>query len=124
MPRKKTIKTEKPKKKRVRAKGCDVEIVRKTFEEITRAKKEITPDDLDGIPRSELESMLVQVTELENRKLYNKIDTYYPDRGPLRRELYKPHIEFFRQGKDKRVRAVLAANRIGKTEGIGAYEMA
>jgi len=115
MPRKKPQKPKKPeKKKRVRAKGCDPEIVRKTFEEITRARREIKSEDLDGIPRSELESMLVQVTELENRQLYNKIDTYYPDTGPLRRELYRPHLEFFRQGATKRERAIIAANRIGK----------
>jgi len=122
MPRKKPQKPEK--KKRVRAKGCDPEIVRKTFEEITRTRREIKSEDLDGIPRSELESMLVQVTELENRQLYNKIDTYYPDTGPLRRELYRPHLEFFRQGATKRERAIIAANRIGKSEGIGAYEVA
>ena len=126
MPRKKPIKTDKPKKKKViKAKGCDVEVVRKTFEEIAQIRGEVKPEDLDGIPRSELESMLTAVTELENRRLYNKIDTYYPDKGPLRRELYKPHIEFFRQGgQNKRIRTVLAANRVGKTEGIGAYEMA
>ena len=85
---------------------------------------EIRPDDLKGIPRAELEDMLASAVELENRRLYSKIDTYYPETGPLRRELYKPHIEFFKQGATKRIRAILAANRIGKTEGVGAYEMA
>ena len=63
MPRKKTIKPEKPKKKKVvKAKGCDVEVVRKTFEEIARIRGEVKPEDLDGIPRAELESMLTAVT--------------------------------------------------------------
>jgi len=40
----------------------------------------------------------------------------------LRRELYPKHIEFFRLGQSARERAFLAANRVGKTEGVGAYE--
>lgn len=52
----------------------------------------------------------------------NKIDSYYPDQGPLRRELYRKHLEFFRAGIIHRERCVLAANRIGKTESMGGYE--
>ena len=53
-----------------------------------------------------------------------KIQTYFPDTGPLRRELYPKHIEFFHHGKSHRERLMLAANRVGKTEGVGGYEMA
>jgi phage terminase large subunit-like protein len=60
--------------------------------------------------------------ELERRKAGRKLDTYYPDNGPLRRELYPKHLEFFRLGAEKRERLFLAANRIGKTEGAGGYE--
>jgi phage terminase large subunit-like protein len=42
--------------------------------------------------------------------------------GPLRRELYPKHLEFFAAGGAFRERCFLAANRIGKTEGVGAYE--
>ena len=42
----------------------------------------------------------------------------------MRRELYQKHLEFFRAGSIHRERCFLAANRIGKTEGVGAYEMA
>lgn len=59
-----------------------------------------------------------QARRLERRK----IDTYYPDSGPLRRELYKKHCEFFRAGIEHDQRLFLAANRVGKTEGVGAYE--
>jgi len=52
----------------------------------------------------------------------NKIDSYYPDSGPLRRELYQKHLEFFKAGATRRERALLAANRIGKSEGVGGYE--
>lgn len=74
----------------------------------------------------------------EQRRARNKIQKYYPDTGPLRRELYPKHMQFFAgggehtpipdccptgcTGKPHRERACIAANRIGKTEGIGAYE--
>lgn len=51
-----------------------------------------------------------------------KLRTYYPDTGPLRRELYRKHLEFFRLGATKRERLLLAANRVGKSEGVGGYE--
>lgn len=54
----------------------------------------------------------------------NKLSTYYPDTGPLRRELYVKHCQFFAGGINKRERLMLAANRIGKTESIGGFEMA
>jgi len=48
--------------------------------------------------------------------------SYYPNDGPLRRELYPKHLEFFRKGREHRERCFLAANRVGKTEGVGAFE--
>lgn len=48
--------------------------------------------------------------------------TYYPDEGPLRRELYPKHMAIFAGGALHRERLMLAANRVGKTEGVGAYE--
>ena len=73
----------------------------------------------------------------EKRSLYG----YFPDQGPTRRELYARHMEFFAaggahppkslpacgpdcNGEPHRERLMLAANRIGKTESIGAYEVA
>lgn len=59
---------------------------------------------------------------LRRRQAKNKIRSYYPDTGPLRRELYQKHLEFFRAGSAHPERLFLAANRVGKTEGAGAYE--
>lgn len=71
------------------------------------------------------------------RSKRNRIERYYPDDGPLRRELYKKHLTFFRaggrhkpmeecpedcDGSPHRERLFLAGNRVGKTEGVGAYE--
>jgi len=58
--------------------------------------------------------------ELQHRA-EQKIDTYYPDTGPLRRELYPKHLRFFALGKDYRERMLMAANRVGKST-VGAYE--
>lgn len=51
-----------------------------------------------------------------------KIDDFYPDAGPLRRELYIKHREFFAAGLGHSERLAICGNRTGKTEGIGAYE--
>lgn len=65
--------------------------------------------------------MLAQVQLLLSKR---KIDTMYPDTGPLRRELYPKHLEFFEAGANYRERCAMAANRVGKTEGMGGYETA
>ncbi len=54
----------------------------------------------------------------------NKMLSFYPDTGPLRRELYSKHMAFFAAGREYQERAMVAANRIGKTLGVGAYETA
>lgn len=76
---------------------------------------------------NELDNLLLNpdVWEAElDRRARRKIDTYYPDSGPLRRELYVKHVKFFELGKEHRERLFLAANRVGKTDGVGAYEVA
>src|SRR5580692_6326716 len=59
---------------------------------------------------------------LRRRKLYNRLETFYPETGPLRRELYAKHCEFFAAGATHNERLAIAGNRTGKSEGIGAYE--
>lgn len=59
---------------------------------------------------------------IERHRARRKIDRMFPDSGPLRRELYPKHLEFFAAGREHRERLFLAANRIGKTEGAGGYE--
>lgn len=51
-----------------------------------------------------------------------KLPQLYPDEGPLRRELYSKHLAFFAAGIDHQERCMMAANRIGKTWGVGGYE--
>lgn len=59
------------------------------------------------------------VLEAEERR--QKWQNLFPDDGPLRRDLYPKHMEFFAAGAKYRERLFLAANRSGKTV-AGAYE--
>lgn len=76
---------------------------------------------LSPAERAELVSLLEeQDRRISRRKLFG----YYPETGPLRRELYPRHMEFFRLGATYPTRGALACNRGGKTEGLGGYEIA
>jgi len=62
------------------------------------------------------------LAERERRKQRRKFFAMYPEGGPLRRELYPRHMEFFAAGASEWERGMIAANRVGKTWGVGAYE--
>lgn len=65
----------------------------------------------------------IRLLEIEqHRAKHSKLDDYYRDTGPLRRELYAKHLDFFRAGVTRRERAFLAANKVGKSEGVGGFE--
>lgn len=49
------------------------------------------------------------------REARRRLWTYYPNEGPLRRELYPKHLEFFAAGAEHQERAFIAGNRTGKT---------
>jgi phage terminase large subunit-like protein len=71
-------------------------------------------------------SSLPRRSAIEAQLLYlrqHKIDSYYPETGPLRRELYVKHMQCFEAGARFAERCFMAANRVGKSEGVGAYEM-
>lgn len=72
--------------------------------------------------RTDKIELLELLEEKERRLKSRKLLSYYPDTGPLRRELYQKHMAFFEAGPKFRERLMLAANRIGKTEGVGGYE--
>ncbi len=59
--------------------------------------------------------------EQERRARYCKFNTIFPDEGPYRRELYPKHMQFMAAGLDHPQRAIVAANRTGKTL-MGAFE--
>lgn len=64
-----------------------------------------------------------ETLELYEKLKYNKILSYFPNKGKLRRALYTKHTAFFEAGAKHSERLMLAANRIGKTESVGGYEV-
>jgi len=52
----------------------------------------------------------------------NRLDLFFSHSGPYRRSLYKKHLFFFESGTKYRERAMIAANRVGKTI-AAAYEL-
>lgn len=78
---------------------------------------------MNALSRAERVELDALLAEKERRQLHRKLYTYYPETGPLRRELYAQHMEFFRLGKNYVTRAFMAGNRTGKTEGGGGYEL-
>lgn len=72
---------------------------------------------------SDLSELVAVMEEMSRRKSLRKLWTFYPETGPLRRELYRKHMQFFRLGATKSTRCFMAGNRIGKSEGAGGYEL-
>jgi hypothetical protein len=62
-----------------------------------------------------------QMIEAERQRRRAAFVTLFPDAGPLRRELYQKHLEFFQAGAQYKERLFMAANRVGKTV-AGAFE--
>ena len=58
--------------------------------------------------RAELDSLLADV---ERRRSMRYLETLFPDTGPLRRELYPKHMQFFAAGATKSERVFMAGNR-------------
>jgi hypothetical protein len=62
-----------------------------------------------------------QMIEAERQRRRAAFVTLFADAGPLRRELYQKHLEFFQAGAQYKERLYMAANRVGKTV-AGAFE--
>ena len=74
-----------------------------------------------SLPPEDVEAFLKQLWQLEEQEKYGKFGAFFPDKGPLRRELYRKHMEFFKVGALYRERCFMAGNRVGKTI-AGTYE--
>jgi len=77
---------------------------------------------LEGMTSEEKRRLIKALEARGEIKRTNKLDTYFPDEGDLRRDLYPQHLKFFKAGAVHKERAFIAANRCGKTI-AGAYEM-
>ena len=87
-------------------------------------QNQLTPDFISSLNLDEKVELLSLLEERERWHETNKLANLYPETGPLRRELYTKHLEFFAAGADHRERCMMAANRVGKTWGVGGYETA
>jgi len=74
------------------------------------------------LPREAKLELALLLHEQQRRKSRRLIDTYFPDEGEHRRELYPKHLLFFEAGKTDNERLFMAGNRTGKTIG-GGYEV-
>lgn len=84
--------------------------------------REFDPDEfVSHLSDEQVELMLEPILADEERARWNKFAELFPDEGPLRRELYPKHLEFFKAGKQYRERCFLAGNRVGKSV-AGGYE--
>lgn len=77
---------------------------------------------LGSLSFSERQELATLLEEKERRKRRRKLYDLYPNAGPLRRELYQKHLAFFAAGAEHTERCMIAANRVGKTWGVGGYE--
>lgn len=78
---------------------------------------------MTGVSRDEKIALIAALAERERRARMRKFYEYFPETGPYRRELYQKHMEFFRLGYDHSERIFMAANRVGKSESGGGYEL-
>lgn len=79
--------------------------------------------DISNMDRKQKEEYLALLEEKFRRLKTRKIYQMYPDEGKLSWCNYPKHIKFMNAGAKYSERAIIAANRIGKTEGIGCYEL-
>ena len=85
----------------------------------------MSPADSKALSTRQKQELVSLLEEAGRRKRQRLIETMYPETGPLRRELYARHMEFFRLGARPgfNERGFMAANRVGKTWGAGGYEL-
>lgn len=81
---------------------------------------EPTPEQV-ALAQETVRNLPELMAELRRRDQY-KIKRYFQDGGPYRRELYPKFVDFFKAGAIHRERALIAANRVGKSDG-GSYEV-
>jgi phage terminase large subunit-like protein len=91
----------------------------------------LDPDQIAAIFSDEDIFAILDLYQAEQqRERFDKFRCMFPDRTEVvgdsvyfARHLYKKHLEFFRVGAEYRERCAMAANRVGKTFGMGGYEM-
>jgi phage terminase large subunit-like protein len=83
----------------------------------------LTPEFINSLAIETKTELMNLLEERQQVTMETRLFQLYPDTGPLRRELYPKHVAFFSSGASEHERACIAANRVGKTWGIGGYEV-
>ena len=80
-----------------------------------------------GARNSAIANLPTIFAALQDRRRKNKLFRFYPEHdqpGFPARHRYGKHLEFFRAGKHAFARYAMCGNGLGKTEGMGGYELA
>lgn len=70
-------------------------------------------DRINLTPLNTLNLDLIEMALTKKKRF--RLNNWFPDEGPFRRELYPKHMEFFAASKIHNEVLMLAANRVGKT---------
>lgn len=81
---------------------------------------DIDPARIAALTREQRAELVAITDEIVRRQGMRYLETLFQESGPLRRELYPKHLEFFGLGKTYRERVFLAGNRVGKTVAAGS----
>ncbi len=88
-----------------------IDLIRETI-----AGRGLDPDAvIAGMDDAVIERLADLIIAEEEERKFNKFRNLFPDEGPLRREFYPRHLEFFEASKTHREICFMAANRVGKT---------
>ena len=79
--------------------------------------------DLRSISRTQTVDLYQLLNEYDKRLKYDKLNCWFPDTGPYKRQLYQKAIDFFNAGAQYKERVLQGGNRCGKSTD-GAYEAA
>jgi phage terminase large subunit-like protein len=91
--------------------------------ELKLSEEQNQPVDMTAWSRDQKEQYVKLLKEQSIRLNQNRISQYYPEQGLLSRHNYPKHMKCFSKGAEFSERCMMAANRVGKSEGVGAYEM-
>lgn len=76
---------------------------------------------ITSLPERDQRQLLADLELWERHYRRSKFGRMFPDTGPLRRELYGKHVQFFADGEWAQARACVGGNGTGKTE-CGGFE--
>jgi phage terminase large subunit-like protein len=77
-----------------------------------------------GLTPEQLRDVKDKLQLLYRKRAESRLFSLYPESGHLRRGLYPKHMAFLAAGSWARERCAIAANRSGKSYGLGGYEVA